>query len=444
MLLLQEIKKIVKSVSYLIFVAAVVIGLYSQDVFRFHEELLQEPEAGGSYGFKYEEIPEIIMPAALRDLWAEFSANNYRTYPIGFIKYVKLNENKKIKMAEILSEITGNDIETILQEGDTTTFYNTDNVAFEIGGDSMQQDSNGGFRISMDHKPQDNLENITPEVCADMDYSRFKEQMELADSLLGGGSNYASDSLTRYGRVPLTYQEAKERYYLAIHSDRVTGGYARLFSDYAGVIAMSILPVFLAVILCMKDQRSKMEALIYTKKISAAKMVLVRYLALVIAAMAPIVILSYLSNIMVWSVYSGINLDYFAPLKYDFAWILPSVMISVAIGMVLTELTGTPIAVVVQGLWWMVDVNLGIKTVHSGYSLFRLAPRHNAGAGSWFRTQDYLDNVQNLVQNRFLIAGMSLLLVILTILIYKAKRRGKFSGSISFKRAISNIRNCKN
>lgn len=42
MLLLQEIKKIVKSVPYLIFVAAVVIGLFFQGVFRFHEDLLEE------------------------------------------------------------------------------------------------------------------------------------------------------------------------------------------------------------------------------------------------------------------------------------------------------------------------------------------------------------------------------------------------------------------
>ena len=98
MLLIKEIKKIVKSISYLIFVAAIVIGLYSQDVFHFNEQLLQEPQPGGRYGFKHEEIPEIIMPAALSDLWAEFSANNYRTYPIGFIKYIKLNESKNRKM----------------------------------------------------------------------------------------------------------------------------------------------------------------------------------------------------------------------------------------------------------------------------------------------------------------------------------------------------------
>ena len=100
----------------------------------------------------------------------------------------------------------------------------------------------------------------------------------------------------------------------------------------------------------MKDRRANMEALIYTKKASAAKLTFIRYLALVIAVMVPVIILSYVSNMMVWSSYSGMQLDYLAPLKYDFGWLMPSVMISTAIGMFLTELTGTPIAVAVQGL----------------------------------------------------------------------------------------------
>lgn len=391
MLFLLEIKKIVKSIPYWIFVAAIVTALFSQGVFRFHDDLLQEPQPGGSYGFKQEEIPEMIMPAALSDLWMEFCENNFTTYPIGFVKHVKLSEDDQGKVAAILSEITGEQKDAILGKSGS--------------------------------------EKLNPAVRDGMDYSRFKERMALVDDLLGGGSNYASDALAGYGTVPLTYEEAKERYELAVSSDRVTGGYARLFSDYAGVMVLSILPVFLAVILCMKDRRAKMEALIYTKKISAAKLTLIRFLALVIAAMIPVFILSYVSNMMVWGAFKGMQLDYLAPLKYDLGWLLPSVMISTAVGMFLTELTGSPAAVAVQGLWWMFDVNLGIKTVSSGYSLFRLSPRHNAGVESWFRTEDYLDHFQDLLQNRFLIVGISLVLVFLTILIYEAKRRGKFGGN---------------
>ncbi len=392
MLFLRELKKIVMSLPYLIFVAAIVTTLFSQGVFRFHNDLMQEPQPGGSYGFKQEEIPDIIMPAALSDLWMEFCENNYTTYPIGFVKHVKLSETDQGKVAAILSEITGEQKDVILGKSDS--------------------------------------EKSNPVVRDGMDYSRFKELMALVDDLLGGGSNYAPDTLTGYGTVPLTYEEAKERYELAVSCDQVTGGYARLFSDYAGVMVLSILPVFLAVILCMKDRRAKMEALIYTKKISAARLTLIRFLALVIAAMIPVFILSYVSNIMVWGAANGMQLDYLAPLKYDLGWLLPSVMISTAVGMFLTELTGSPLAAAVQGLWWMIDVNLGIKTVSSGYSMFRLSPRHNAGADSWFRTEDYQNHFRDLLQNRLLITGISLVLVLLTILIYEAKRKGKFGGNI--------------
>ena len=450
MLLLQETKKIVKSIPYLIYAAAVVVGLFSQGVFSFQNDFLQEPQPGGNYGFKNEEVPELIMPAALKDLLAEFSNNGYATYPIGFIKHVKLSESKREKMAEIISEITGNDKEKIMQEAAGNTpdsigggaIQQNGGGGFTIGSDAIQQDRDGGFTIGSDAIQQGSPTVFT--VKDGMDYDRFKELMGQADDILGGGSNYAADSLIKYGTVPLTYEEAKERYGLAVNSDKVTGGYARLFSDYAGVMVLSILPVFLAAILGMKDKHAKMEALIYTKETSAAKLTLIRYLALVIAAMLPVIILSYLSNMMVWSSYSGMNLDYLAPLKYDLGWLMPSVMISTAIGMFLTELTGTPIAIAVQGLWWMFDVNMGIKTVQAGYSLFRLAPRHNAGAESLFRTQDYLDNFQNLMQNRLLMAGISLLLAVFTILVYEAKRKGNFGGNAFFRQAVSGIRNRKN
>ncbi len=447
MLFVREIKKIVKSIPYLIFVAAIIIGLYSQGVFRFDKDLLQEPQPGGvngSYGYRYDEIPQMVMPSALRNLLSEFSNNNYTTYPIGFMKHVKLGEGEQEGMAEILSEITGSSKETILREVVGIDSAGSDNYTFQVGGDNMQQGEDGDFTIGSDAKQQNEPEKLTFAVRDDLEYSRFRELMKQADDLLGGGSKYAPDSLSQYGTVPLTYEEAKERYELALNSDQITGGYARLFSDYAGAMVLSVLPVFLAVILCMKDQRAKMEALIYTKKMSGVKLTLNRYAALVIAAMLPVVILSYLSNMVVWGSYSGMRLDYLAPLKYDLGWLMPSVMISTAIGMFLTELTDTPIAVAVQGLWWMFDINLGIKTVHSGYSLFRLAPRHNVGAKAWFKTQDYLDYFQNLMQNRFLMAGISLLLVIFTILIYEAKRKGKFGGNESIKRAFSNFRNRKN
>ena len=158
-----------------------------------------------------------------------------------------------------------------------------------------------------------------------------------------------------------------------------------------------------------------------------SKIIFVRFLAVIAAVMLPVILLSYLSNSSMWHLYSGMKLDYLAPLKYDLIWLMPSAMMVIAIGMFLTELTNTPIAVAVCGLWWFIDVNLGIKSVFASYSLLRLAPRHNAGTKSYFRTQDFLDNFPRLIANRLLFVGLSITLVLVTIIIYEAKRKGKFT-----------------
>ncbi len=111
-----------------------------------------------------------------------------------------------------------------MQEVAGITSGGSDNYTFQIGGDAMQQDGNGGFTIGSNENQQNSSQKMTFAVRDDMDYARFKELMgnRRADDLLGGGSNYAVDSLIGYGTVPLTYEEAKERYDLAVSSDQVT------------------------------------------------------------------------------------------------------------------------------------------------------------------------------------------------------------------------------
>lgn len=149
MLIQKELKKIMLSAVYLLYVAVTVLDLYSQDVLSFSGDRITEPQPDGYYGTKNEEIPEIIMPAALQELYGEFAENDYRTYPIGFIKHVRLNEEEQGRIAEILAEITGTNIS----------------------------------------------------------YTEFKTLMQEADDILGGGSGYAAESLIGYGNVPITYEK---------------------------------------------------------------------------------------------------------------------------------------------------------------------------------------------------------------------------------------------
>lgn len=444
MLFLRELKKVVCSISYILFVTVISIALYSQGALDFSGDIITEPQVGGNFGIKNEEVPEIIMPAAVQALYDDFQENHYKTYPIGLYKNVKLNQEQQMSIAEILSDITGID---------RSKFYNAQkdasengNDGFVIGGDNVRNDGNGGFVISVGSENAENStkDEIALSVRSDMSYSEFKEKMQKVDDILGGGSDYSKDSLIGFGTVPIGYEEAVERYELAKNHDKLTGGYARLFSDYAVAMVLSMLPVFPAVIISMKDKRAKMSELIYTRRIAGAKIVLVRYLAIISSVMLPVIVLSYISNASVWNMYSGMELDYLAPLKYDLIWIMPSVMISAAVGMCLTELSNTPIAIAVQGLWWFLDINMGYKSTAASYSLFRLAPRHNAGVNSFFRTQDFIDNFQHLINNRVFFAGLSVLLIAVTIFIYEAKRKGKLNGNYKIKKYFTDIRNSKN
>lgn len=444
MLFWKELKKIIFGVPYFLFVVILVFLLRSQDVLDFSDSKIIEPEPNGNYGTKNEEIPEIIMPTALESLYAEFQKNNYKTYPIGFIKNVKLNDNKQMEIAKIISAITGVDVDQIY----TNSFHNNGDMTLDIRGNAdIQPDGNGAFIISTENNLEEKNEKdkqINLTVRDDISYSEFKHLMQKVDDILGGGSSYASESLTSYGVVPLTYEEAVQRYELIKSHDKITGGYARLFSDYTVAMALSMLPVFLAVIMSIKDKRAKMSELIYIKKVSSVKIIFLRFLATITAVMLPVIILSYISNINVWSMYRGMELDYLAPLKYDFGWIMPSAMIIIAIGMCLTELTNTPIAIVVSGLWWFLDINMGIKSVTASYSLFRLVPRHNADIHSYFRIQDFVDNFPNLLVNRLLFVGLSILFVIVTIIIYEAKRKGKRNANNKIKEVFTSITSRKN
>lgn len=427
MLFLREFKKVVCSISYLLFVAVTVLALHSQGALNFSGNIISVPEEGGNYGTKQEEIPEIIMPAALESLWGEFSRNLYVTYPFGLIKKVKLNDREQSEVAEILSELTGVDKAVVL---DMQSDGTADGGEFVIGEDgSLEADGDGNFVFSL---PEDAVSDPVelPTVRSGMEYAEFQDLMERVDAVLGGGSSYAAESLTGFGTVPLSYEEAVQSYELCISRDRITGGYARLFSDYAVAMVMSLLPAFLAVILCMKDRQAGMAEMIYARQTSSLRVIVFRYLAVLAAVMLPVILLSYASNCSVWGRYDGIRLDCLAPLKYALGWIMPSVMMASAVGMCLTELTGTPIALAVQGVWWLLDLNSGMRSLSDAYAIFRLAPRHNAGELSWFRTGDYADNFGRLLANRLLFAGLSVLLVGVTAAIYEAGRKGKLHGKI--------------
>ena len=103
MLFIKECKKVLFSLTFLVYFITVLAMYFTQ----FHSdsrEPLEMPVPGrDNYGMIAKEIPEIMMPAAVESLVGEYLSGSFTAYPYGFIKHVKLTENKKMQLAKIIA-----------------------------------------------------------------------------------------------------------------------------------------------------------------------------------------------------------------------------------------------------------------------------------------------------------------------------------------------------
>lgn len=377
MLFLKEMKKVVFSLTFLLYFAAVLAMYFTQFVPDCETVIIRPQPGRESYGTTVKEIPEIIMPKAIDTLVTEYLYGSFEAYPFGFYKEVKLNEKKRAKMQEIICELTGL----------------TGEVSFES------------------------------KISDDLTYERFRELMRQADAIIGGGSRYSDDNIVRnFSVVPRTYEDALEEYNEIFEKDQITGAYARLFCDYLGIV-VAILPVFVAAAFVAFDRRSRMEQLIYSRKISSAKLIGLRYLALCVTMMIPVVLAAFIAQMHIASLYSGYEMNHWILFGYVLAWLMPNIMTAAAVGMLLTELVSPLLAVFVQGAWWILGINSQNDLVGI-IGNFTLVIRHNTiGKRALFLAER---NV--FIRNRIFYTLLPILMVLLTIMIYEKKRRGSFHG----------------
>ena len=435
---LKEMKKTVCSVVYLLFLALMIYNWYEnfygvteKEIRKAYESdssvystvtggaILAEPDPEtGSYGTKSEENPEKIMCGGTDKLIIEYLNNSYATYPVSYYKEVILDEEEQEKILEIIQEITGLNEEQISNLPDDYFPRVNGNIIHMESGAETEMD------IAADIGEADvaaEAKDYTKHFISQVTYDRFKELMAEASDIIGPGSNYTRDNLLLYyGQVEMDYEEAVDEYHTTIYDDKVTIAFARLFCDYLSR-TLGLYPVFLAVAMWMRDRRCRMQELINVKAIGTAKLIIVRYLALLAAVLIPVFLLSLesLVPLVEFSVETGIEIDLFAFAKYILWWLLPTSMIVLALGMFLTILTRTPVAVIVQLVWWFMDSSFTELSGDTG--LFTLMIRHNLLNGSELIRQD----LGIIGMNRGIMAGVAVLLVLLSIVIYEMKRGGK-------------------
>lgn len=412
----KELGRILKSVIFILMAGGIVLFAYSQGVFT-PDSAVAKPEPGGYYGMKPSNDPALIMPEAAESLFVQFYVNKYITYPNGFYKAVSLNKADQKKIAAIIAELAVNDLPDSSQSSDINIA--TDSNGVQISGESLKNSGDGKIKIiTPDKEAEKALSGF--QFNTGITWEHFKELMKQADDLLGGGSDFSETWMPyRFGQIPVTYEEAQKDYDLIISRDKVTGSYARLFCDYMGIM-LALLPVFPAVFLCMGD-RKNISPMLYTRRVSSGRFILARFFALATATMLPVLLMCTVLTCVHASDYGLKNIDVFAYFKYAFFWLLPTAAAAISVGLFFTTLTGTPAAIAIQLIWWFIDM-MGGNGMYSFFGVrpFQLIPRHNALGN----VEAYLDYLPDLIQNRIRIVLISVLLIIGTIYVFGAKRRG--------------------
>lgn len=412
MLFLKECKKVICSLTFLLYVAVVVV-MYGTQFASELKEPIEAPEIGAEwYGTKEADLPEVVMPEATESLMEEYLRGSYDAYPHMFYKQVKLKEKDSAKIAAILEELTG------LTKAELDGFEN-----YERGGYYGTVDEEG--KQVMYYKSP-----VLPEytLSEQVSYERFKELMQQADEIIGGGSKYRADMLLEYfGKVPMTYEDALEDYEEVMKEDNLPHAYLRLFSDYAG-IDLAIIPVFVCVALWQLDKRSRMEALVYSRKRSSFGIVLTRYAALICCMAVPVLLTLLHTVISIVRLYPELDISFGGAVGMSLLWLLPGITMVTALGALLTELVSPLIAIFAQGAWWY----LALETTDlvGQITKYTLIIRHNSmGDLSVFEAQ-----YGNFLWNRWFYLGLSVVLLLATVLVYEWKRKGNRIGFDTGKR----------
>lgn len=232
----------------------------------------------------------------------------------------------------------------------------------------------------------------------------------------------------RYAQSEISVQVVEDEQFLTItieddglgfSNDALTNAYARYFADYTGIILL-ILPIFMITALSLKDQRAGVTSVLYSRSISSFQSVSTRFLAVVCATFLPVLLIAFYETYRVFSFYPNEVLDHFAFVEHAFTWLLPTILVVVAFGFLVTECSGTILAIVLQLVLFFLTMSVGLHQMDGGYSLGLIALRHNIIGN----TQEYLECLPALWMNRASYTALAFVLLSLTVVLYERKRKG--------------------
>lgn len=402
-MLLVEMKKVVRQLAYLLFVVVMVVTYFTQMSSEFKAPITKPVPGAEYYGEMEVETPPVLMPAATESLIGEYLTGYYAAYPIMFYKEVHLKAADKERIASIIETLTG----LTKEELDAFTDY-------EAGGYDVSVDENGNQMIGY-------KEAVMPEyqLSDDISYEEFKELMQQADEIIGGGSKYSEEYLVHnFSQIPMTYEDALFEYELIVTDENLGGAYTRLFCDYMGIF-LAVMAVFVAASFWNLDQRAKTSDLIYSRNISSSKIVLERLGAMVLC-MLPAIILPYFHMVVkVSGLYSELSICWWKNFLSMLLWLLPELIFVTVLSAFITELVSPFLSIFIQGAWWYMALEM--NDLVGDINRWTLIIRHNSLGDITIWENEF----SHFVFNRVYYSCLSMLLIGCLMVVYDLKRKGR-------------------
>lgn len=401
-----EIKRIIKSKVYLLFVIFFTLFALFQTatVFGFNPALISYPKEEEYKNNNLDNIRVEIKTDKIGNLGYEFIKGRYEAAPFGIIKEVELSKSDSKIIENILDELIGQEkkeYEPWFQD-----YYKCRKVVTKVEG-----------KYSIDV-----MTNIPPAINDSITWEQFLGYMEEVSKIIGNGSNYGRVQIEKELANVKSYEVAVQNYNDLLEKDKIVGAVARLLSDYFGIV-LGFLPVMLGVFIVHEDRKYSIGNIIYSKKMSSFQIVYTRYFAALIAAMWVVIIALFIpcTFVGIISLKHGYEVDFLAFAKYSLGWLMPTVMISLAMGFILSELINGIVAIIVQFIWVYGTALLsdGIIIGNAGY---KIVPRFNT-FGEYHRFEAFF---HDLLVNRISYGIASIVIITLTVILFEWKRKGKW------------------
>lgn len=387
-----ELGLFVKSLTFLAFILAAFALYFTQYQSSVNHQITQLHEAGRydavnyfmkptvtskDFGESYQIDHQVLMKDVLGTLQMNYQENTYPTYPLMFLKNVHLNKRDQQKIRDAYERLMQQPI--------------TQKRVTKVTWKKFYQ------RIS---------------------YAQFLKTTRRINAIIGGRSIYQTAQLTTLfaSGKKFTYKTALQNYHQKLKVDQLTRPFARLFSDYMGIIMMlfSIFPILLYF---TKEAREHCQDVFGGRTLPTWRYLGYKFLVVVGTLYVAVLLLAIFPTFQLIKVgqFLNVTVDPFAFFKTISLFVLPTLIFITAVILLLVQLFN-PVLTLIMSLGLSL-FTLGVTDIN-GYTTWSPLIRFNI-ADNWVL---YHKLEQSIYLNRLCYLALSIILFFLAVWVNSIKR----------------------